>query len=111
MLDRIQNNGLDSINQGQTLDKILSVGATNPFETEDVSNLLVDESDISMAAFKKYQRELDIEKFSAILKETDEQEANNLVLKGIFRGDFNIENDEIFNSIVNNNDFLYDIFE
>ncbi len=111
MLDRIQNSGLDSINQGQGLDKILSVGASNPFEKEDLANLLIDESDISLTAFKKYQRELDVEKFSAILKETDEKEANSLVLKGIFRGDINIEDDKIFNSIVNNKDFLYDIFE
>ena len=53
MLDRIQNSGLDSINQGQGLDKILSVGASNPFEKEDLANLLIDESDISLTAFKK----------------------------------------------------------
>ena len=81
LLDRIQNNNLDSIAQEHSLEKISSLAAGGSVEKEDNANLLIDETDISFAAIEKYQRELDVEKFSAILKETDEKEANELVLK------------------------------
>ncbi len=111
MLDRINNDGLDLINQGQGLEKVSLNGVSNPYKREDYKYFLIDESDISPAAFEKYQREHDIKKFSAILKETDENEANSLVMQSIFKGKFSIEDAEIYNSIINNNDFLNDVFK
>ncbi len=111
MLDRIQNNGLDNITQGQNLEKISSVGSTNPFEKEDLKNYLVDESDISTTALEKYQKELDIQKFSDILKKMDEKEANNLVLKNVFEGVFSMETSDILSSLSNNENLLNEVFK
>lgn len=109
MLDRIQNNGLDNITQGQNLEKISSVGTTNPYEKEELKNYLIDESDISTSAMEKYQKELDIQKFSDILKKMDEKEANSLVLKNVFDGSFSFETDDIFASLSKNENFLNEV--
>jgi len=87
MLDKIQNNGSESIIQSQNLDRIKGLGVTNPYEESD-KNFFIDESHISNTAIQKYQRELDIQTFSDILKKTDEQEATNLVLQQAFEGKF-----------------------
>ena len=71
MLDKIQNNNSESIIQSQNLDRIRGLGATNPFEDDD-KGFFVDESSISSLALEKYQRELDVKKFSDILMETDD---------------------------------------
>ncbi len=111
MLDRIQNNGLDNVAQGHNLEKVSSVGSTNPFEKEELKNYLIDESDISTTAMEKYQKELDIQKFSDILKKMDEKEANNLVLKNVFEGVFTMESSDIFSSLSSNENFLNEIFK
>ena len=76
MLDKIQNNNSESIIQSQNLDRIRGLGATNPFEDDD-KGFFVDESSISSLALEKYQRELDVKKFSDILMETDEKAAGD----------------------------------
>ncbi len=107
MLDKITNNNSESIAQSQSLDRIKNV-ATNPFE--DVENgFFIDESNISSAAIQKYEREVDIKKFSEILKETDEKASNELVLQQAFEGNLSIENDDFISELLNNKDFLNDI--
>lgn len=107
MLDKIQNNGSESITQSQSLDRIKGY-TTNPFE-ENESGFFIDESHISSAAIQKYEREIDIKNFSEVLKETDEKAANELVLQKAFEGSLSIENDEFLSELLNNEDFLNDI--
>ncbi len=107
MLDKITNNNSESITQSQSLDRIKEV-ATNPFESVE-NGYFVDESDISSAALQKYQREVDVKKFSEILKETDQKAADELVMQQAFEGSLSIENDEFLSELLNNEDFLNDI--
>ncbi len=108
MLDKIQNNNSESIIQSQNLDRIRGLGATNPFEDDD-KGFFVDESSISSLALEKYQRELDVKKFSDILMETDEQAANELVVKQAFDGTLSIDNDDFLSELLNNEDFINEI--
>ncbi len=107
MLDKIQNNTSDIIEKSQ-IDRISQYGATNPFK-EATNDYFIDESHISFAAMDKYQREIDIKEFSKILLETDEKEANNLVINQAFDGDYSIENDDFLLELINNENFLNDI--
>lgn len=108
MLDKIQNTGSESITQSQNLDRIRGLGTTNPFEDDD-KGFFVDESRISSQALEKYQRELDVKKFSDILMETDEQAANELVLQQAFDGTISIDNDDFLSELLNNEDFINEI--
>ncbi len=108
MLDKILNTNSDSISQSQNLDRINQIGATNPFDRAN-SSYFVDESQISDDAIEKYQRELDIKKFSEILKETDEKEATELVLKQAFDGILSIDDDEFLSELLTSDVFLNDI--
>ena len=107
MLDKILNNNSESITQSQSLDRIKGV-TSNPFE-EVENGYFIDESNISSAAIQKYQREVDIKKFSEILKETDEKSANELVIQQALDGKLSIENDDFLSELLNNEDFLNDI--
>ncbi len=109
MLDKIQGNISETIAQSQGLEKIRSLGVTNPFEDDD-KGFFIDQSDISSLAIQKYQREIDVNYFSEILKQTDEQEATKLVLDKVFNGQFSIDNDDILMEILNSKDFLNDVF-
>ena len=110
MLDKIQSNISETIAQSQNLEKIAGLGISNPYENDD-KKFFIDQSDISSLAIEKYQRELDINKFSEILKQTDEQEATNQVLSRVFNGDFSIDNDNVLMEILNNEDFLNDVLK
>ena len=108
MLDKIQNTGSESITQSQNVDRIRGLGVSNPFE-EDDKGFFVDESNISSLALEKYQRELDVKKFSDILMETDEKAANELVIKQAFDGTLSIDNDDFLSELLNNEDFINEI--
>ena len=109
MLDKILNNtSSELINQSQSLDRIRSIGATNPFEESD-SNYFIDESHISNAALEKYQKEEDIKTFSQILFQTDEKAANELVMQQVFDGLYSIDNDDFLSELLSNEDFLNEI--
>lgn len=109
MLDKIQGNISETIAQSQGLEKIKGLGATNPFEDDD-KGFFIDQSDISSLAMQKYQREIDVNYFGEILKQTDEQEATKLVLDKVFNGQFSIDNDDVLMEILNSKDFLNDVF-
>ncbi|MBQ2983267.1 MAG: hypothetical protein IJD57_00525 [Candidatus Gastranaerophilales bacterium] len=109
MLDKIQGNISETIAQSQGLEKIKGLGVTNPFEDDD-KGFFIDQSDISSLAMQKYQREIDVNYFGEILKQTDEQEATKLVLDKVFNGQFSIDNDDVLMEILNSKDFLNDVF-
>jgi len=82
MLDRILGTNSEIINQSQSLDRISGFGTTNPFE-ESKDKFFIDESNISTAAFEKYQREIDVKNFSEILMQTDEKAAKAIIISTI----------------------------
>jgi len=107
MLDKINGANSEAISQGVSLDRINEINSNNPYIEND-TGYFVDESQISDAAFQKYQRYSDVQKFSKILMETDEQEAIDMVLKKAFDGTISID-DDIIGEIVSSSDFLNDI--
>lgn len=108
MLDRIQNDGTDLIAQSANLDRIKEVELKDHYSQND-NDFFIDESDISDAAYEKYQRYSDVQKFSKILMQTDEQEALDLVLKKTFDGTITVDNDDFMSELLSNDDFLNDI--
>ena len=108
MLDKILGTNSETVKQSQTLDRIGQVGATNPFEKTG-SDFFVDESDISTEAIAKYEREIDVKRFSDILMQYDEKEALEEVLQKVFEGSISIDNDEFLSELLTNEDFLNDI--
>lgn len=108
MLDKILGNNSESVTQSQNLDRIKEIGATNPYEKAS-SKYFVDESEISFEALKKYEHELDVKKFSEILMQTDEKQALEQVLQGVFDGSISIDNDEFLSELLTNEEFLNDI--
>ncbi len=108
MLDKIHNNGSDAIDQSQNLEKIKNLGVSNPFAYDD-TNFFIDESHISNEALKKYQRELDVQTFGEILKNTSQKEADELVLKQAFDGLLSIDDDNFLSELLNSKEFLNDL--
>ena len=108
MLDKILSNNSEIIDQSQSLDRIKGLGISNPYE-KDKANFFVDESSISTAALQKYQKEIDIKKFSDILFETDEKAANELVMKQAFEGMFSVDDTDFLSELLDNEDLLNDI--
>lgn len=108
MLDKILGNNSEIINQSQSLDRIRGIGVSNPYEDSD-KNFFVDESRISTEAMNKYQREIDIQHFSEILKQTDEKASTELVLQQAFEGMFSIDDSDFLSQLLDNEDFLNDI--
>ncbi len=108
MLDKILNTNSETVSQSQNLDRINQIGVTNPFEKAS-SDCFVDESNISQEAIQKYERELDVKKFSDILMQYDEKDALEEVLRQVFDGTISIDNDEFLSELLTNKDFLNDI--
>lgn len=107
MLDKILANNSEIIDQSQSLDRIKGLGTTNPYESS--KDYFIDESHISNAALEKYQREVDVKTFSEILKQTDENAANELVLQQAFEGILSIDNTDFLAELLDNEEFLNDI--
>ena len=108
MLDKILANNSEIIDQSQSLDRIKGLGVSNPYEV-DRNKFFVDESSISTTALEKYQKELDVKKFSDILFQTDEKAANDLVLQQAFDGLFSIDDTNFLSELLDNEELLNDI--
>lgn len=108
MLNNIQNDNISDITTKSTLlEGISGYGTAN--KSENDKNFFIDQSDISPAAFEKYQKEEDVKKFSEILLQTDEQEATNRVLEDIFADKYSIDNVDFLDGLLNNEEFLNDV--
>ena len=110
MLDKILTSNSEIIDQSQSLDRIKGLGVSNPYEV-DKNKFFIDESSISTTALEKYQKELDVKKFSDILFQTDEKTANELVLQQAFEGIFSIDETDFLSELLDNKDLLNDIAE
>ncbi|MBR5304100.1 MAG: hypothetical protein IKU37_04665 [Candidatus Gastranaerophilales bacterium] len=110
MLDKILTSNSEIIDQSQSLDRIKGLGVSNPYEV-DKNKFFIDESSISTTALEKYQKELDVKKFSDILFQTDEKAANELVLQQAFEGIFSIDETDFLSELLDNKDLLNDIAE
>ena len=109
MLDKIQGAQADSIGQASSLDRIKELDFRSKYSDNEY-DYIVDESQISDIAYEKYNRELDVQKFSKILLESDEKEATELVLKKAFDGTISIDDDEFLSDLLNNSDLINEIF-
>ncbi len=109
MLDKIQGAQTDVVGQSTSLDRIKELELKSTYSTNE-SGYIVDESEISDIAYERYNREQDVKKFSKILLETDEKEAQDLVLQKTFDGTISIDDDEFMADLLNNSDLLNEIF-
>ena len=100
MLDRISNDRNEAISQNSS---------SGIYNTDD-SDLFVDESNISDAAIKLYERERDVQKFTKLaLSDMDDKSADALVISKAFDGDISIDDDDAIFSLLSNEDFLNEI--
>lgn len=108
MLDRISNDRNEAISQS-SISKISSLGSSGIYEN-DQNGLFVDESNISDAAIKLYERERDVQKFTKLaLSDADDRSADALVISKAFDGDISIDDDDAIFSLLSNEDFLNEI--
>ncbi len=105
MLDKIQDNSQSIDNL--SINQVQKIGLSNPYKADD-KNFFIDESQISSAAYEKYQKELDIKTFSNILFEQDQKSANSLVIKQVFDELFSLD-DSFLDDLIENKDFLDEI--
>ncbi len=108
MLDRISNDRNEAISQS-SISKISSLGSQGIYDNDD-NGLFVDESNISDAAIKMYEREMDVKKFTKLaLSDFDDKSADALVIAKAFDGDISIDDDDAIFSLLSNEDFLNEI--
>lgn len=112
MLKGIINNNLQNNNQiAQTIgtDKTGLFGNKNPYEKID-KNLLVDQLDISNDAMSLYQRDLDVKKFTQLtLSDPENTSHNNLVASQVESGAIDFGDQNIIDSLFNNQKFFDDL--
>ena len=108
MLDRISNDRNEAISQN-SISKISSLGSSGIYNTDD-SDLFVDESNISDAAIKLYERERDVQKFTKLaLSDMDDKSADAIVISKALNGEISIDDDDAIFSLLSNEDFLNEI--
>lgn len=111
MLNGVSNhdvNGQNLIQQNE-IEKT-SLNKKNPYANVD-KNLLIDESSISTEAMDRYQRDLDIKRFSALAMSDPEDLSHNvLVAQNVFGAQDAEFDSKVFEGIFNNNVFLKDLF-
>ncbi len=92
---------------------VLSVGMSNGknSKTQDKNSLLIDETLISSDALKLYEREQDIQKFTALaLSDFDSIDKDNeRVLNKLFSIVSSMREEEFANSLLNNEEFKSDL--
>lgn len=108
MLDRISNEHSDAISQS-SINRVSNIGVSSNYNTDE-RDLFVDESSISDAAIKLYEREQDVQKFAKLaLSDQDDNSADALVVSKVFDGQISIDDDEAVFSLLSNEDFLNEI--
>ena len=108
MLDRISNDHSEAISQNN-IGRISSLGVSNPYNTND-NSLFVDESNISDAAIKLYEREQDVKKFTKLaLSDEDDRSADALVVSKAMNGEISIDDNDALFDLLSNEDFLNEI--
>lgn len=111
MLKGVSNHDVNSQNliQQNEIEKT-GLNKKNPYANVD-KNLLIDESSISTEALDKYQRDLDIKRFSALAMSDPEDLSHNiLVAQNVFSAEDTEFDSKVFEGIFNNKVFLKDLF-
>ncbi len=111
MLKGVSNHDVNSQNliQQNEIEKT-GLNKKNPYANVD-KNLLIDESSISTEALDKYQRDLDIKRFSALAMSDPEDLSHNiLVAQNVFGAEDTEFDSKVFEGIFNNKVFLKDLF-
>ena len=108
MLDRISNEHSEALSNS-SISKISSLGVSNAYNTSD-NDLFVDESNISDAAIRLYEREQDVKRFTElVLSDADDNSADVLVINKALNGEISIDDDEAVFSLLSNEDFLNEL--
>ena len=108
MLDRISADHNEAIRQN-SVGSVSSLGVSNPYAQRD-KGLFIDESNISDAAIKLYEHEMDVKKFTKLaLSDQDDKSADALVLSKAFDGEISIDDDEAIFSLLSNEELLNEI--
>ncbi len=108
MLDRISNEHSEALSNNG-ISKISSLGASGVYNTSD-NDLFVDESNISDAAIRLYEREQDVKRFTElVLSDADDNSADALVINKALNGEISIDDDEAVFSLLSNEDFLNEL--
>lgn len=108
MLDRISNEHSEALSNS-SISKISSLGVSNAYNTND-NDLFVDESNISDAAIRLYEREQDVKRFTElVLSDADDNSADALVINKALNGEISIDDDEAVFSLLSNEDFLNEL--
>ena len=107
-MDRISNDHSEALSNN-CISKFSSRGVSNACNTID-NDLFVDESNISDAAIKLYERERDVKKFTELaLSDQDDTSADALVISKALSGEISIDDDEAIFSLLSNEDFLNEL--
>ena len=111
MINKVNNNEIQNnqLLQSNGVDKTGLFDKKNPYDKID-QNLLVDELNISKEAFKMFEKELDIKKFTKLaLSDLDDNSHNVRVASKIVSGEIQLDESEIINDLFSNNKFLEDL--
>lgn len=110
-LGNINQESIKGLNLGQT-EQAQGVGSLkkNPYATYN-RDYLIDESQISKDAIKLYETEKDVKAFTKLaLDGIEDDNQTQMLMQNLFNsGVVDVDNDEIWNELANNNDLMNDI--
>lgn len=115
MLSNIGNNTDIALNskliKQDSLNRILGSNIpTKKNTTNNVSEFLLDSSDISNTAMKMYERELDIRNFTQLATSNPENESHNKLVEKLFaNGIVDVFEDDTIASLAGNKSLLNDL--
>lgn len=102
-----QNTTSEILSRSSAIQRLSDGYQTNPID--DRKNYLIDESSISTNAIQKWERELDVKKFTHLVtSDPDDNSAEELVTKQIFEGKISFDDDEL-QGLFTNKKFLNDV--
>ena len=111
MLNGVNNNQQDltQVKQSAGMDKSALLGGKNPYEKID-KNLLVDKFDVSIEAFKMYEKDLDVIKFTKLAMSDPENNSHILrVAEQIASGKIELDGESLYDKLFSNKTFLKDL--
>lgn len=108
MLNRIEQNSTSEIlAKSSAIQRLSDSYQSNPID--DRKNFLIDESNISTNAIQKWERELDVKKFTHLVtSDPDDKSAEELVTRQIFEGKISFDDEEL-QGLFSNKKFLEDV--
>lgn len=102
-----QNSASEILTKSTAIQRLSDSYQSNPID--DRKNYLIDESSISTNAIQKWERELDVNKFTHLVtSDPDDNSAEELVIKQIFEGKISFDDSDL-QGLFSNKKFLEDV--